>query len=78
MPKSFCPIVLLNILGKLIEKAIGNRIQHHTIMNGYLYPNQLGGIHQRSTANVGLYLIHLVRASWVKGLQTSVVAFDIA
>ena len=59
-PKSFCPIVLLNTLGKLIEKAIGNRIQHHTIMNGYLHPNQLGGIHPRSTADTGLYLTHLV------------------
>ena len=28
-PKSFRPIVILNILGKLIEKVIGDRLQFH-------------------------------------------------
>jgi len=45
-PKSFQPIVLLNIIGKLIEKAISNRIQVHSIVTNFLYPNQLGGIRQ--------------------------------
>ena len=30
-PKFFCPIVLLNMLGKLIEKAIGERMQFQVI-----------------------------------------------
>ncbi|CAA7267605.1 unnamed protein product [Cyclocybe aegerita] len=40
-------------------------------------PNQLGGIRQRSTEDAGLILTHLVRAGWVKGLQTSTLAFGI-
>ena len=38
-PKSFRPIVLLNTLGKLIEKVIGERIQFHIIANNFIYPS---------------------------------------
>jgi len=77
-PKSFRPIILLNTLDKLIKKTISRRLQHHTIRNNYLHPNQLGGIQQRSTTDAGIYLSHLVHAGWTKGLHTSIVAFDIA
>jgi hypothetical protein len=33
---------------------------------------------QRSTEDAGLYLTHLVKAGWARGLKTSVIAFDIA
>ena len=45
---------------------------------GAFQPNQFGGIAQRSTEDAGVFLTHLVRAGWAKGLQTSVVAFNIA
>ena len=32
---------------------------------------------QRPTEDAGVFLMHLVRAGWAKGLKTSVVAFDI-
>jgi len=35
--KSFRPIVLLNILGKLIEKVIGNRPQFYIISNNFIH-----------------------------------------
>ena len=44
-PRSFWSIVLLNTIGKLIEKAISNRIQGYSIVTNFLHPNQLGGIH---------------------------------
>ena len=47
-PKSFCPIVLLNMLSKLIEKVIKERIQFHTISNNFIHPHQFGGL-QTST-----------------------------
>ncbi|CAA7268119.1 unnamed protein product [Cyclocybe aegerita] len=76
--KAFRPIVLLITFGKLIEKMIANRIQFDTVKHDIFHPNQLGGICQRSTEDAGLILIHLVRAGWVKGLQTSTLAFGIA
>ena len=38
LSKSFCPIVLLNILGKLVEKMIGKRLQFHLISNNFIHP----------------------------------------
>jgi len=77
-PKSFRPIVLLNTLGKLIEKMISTRLQFDGVKFGLFHPNQFGGIRQRSTEDAGLFLTHLVRTGWAQGLRTSVVAFDIA
>ena len=77
-PKAFRPIALLNTLGKLIEKMLSNRIQHDMIAYDIVDPNQFGGIRQRSTKDAGLYLTHLVRTGWARGLKTSVIAFDIA
>ncbi|CAA7261906.1 unnamed protein product [Cyclocybe aegerita] len=76
--KAFRLIVLLITFGKLIEKMIANRIQFDAVKHDIFHPNQLGGICQRSTEDAGLILTHLVRVGWVKGLQTSTLAFDIA
>ena len=78
MPKSFRPIVLLNTIGKLIEKVISTCLQFHMTSNGFLDLNQLGSIKQRSTIDVGLYLTHYVCAGWLKQYHTSVIAFDVA
>jgi hypothetical protein len=76
--KVFWPIVLLNTLGKLIEKMISTRLQFDSVKFGVFHSNQLGGIWQQSTKDAGLFLTHLVKAGWVQSLKTSVVAFDIA
>ncbi|CAA7270904.1 unnamed protein product [Cyclocybe aegerita] len=78
VPKAFRPIVLLITFSKLIKKMIANRIQFDAVKHDIFHPNQLGGICQRSTEDAGLILTHLVQAGWVKGLQTSALAFDIA
>jgi len=77
-PKSFRPIVLLNTTGKLVEKVISTRLQYYMTANGFLDPNQLGGIRQQSTTDTGLYLTYIIRAGWLKQCHTSVIAFDIA
>jgi len=43
-PKAFQPIVLLNMLGKLIEKIITRQLQFDAVKHSVLYPNQLGSI----------------------------------
>ena len=45
-PKVFRPIVLLNILGKLIKKMIARQLQFDAVKYSILYPNQLGGVAQ--------------------------------
>ena len=78
IPKAFRPIVLLNTIDKLIEKVISHWLQFHLSANGFLDPNQLGGIRQQSTINAGMYLTHLIHTGWAKECHTSVIAFDIA
>ena len=77
-PKLFRPIVLLNTTGKLIEKAISNRLQLHLSANGFFNPHQFGGICQWFTTDVEIYLTHLIRAGWLRQYYMSVLAFDIA
>ena len=77
-PKSFRPIVLLNTLGKLIEKVIGERVQFHVAINDFIHPSQLGGLKFKSTTDVGISLTHIIHSGWTKNILTSMLAFDIS
>jgi len=61
MPKSFWPIVLLNTLGKLFKKMIGERLQFHSISNNFVHQCQLGELKHRSTINARVALTHFIR-----------------
>jgi len=76
-PKSFRLIVLLNMVGKLIEKVIGERLQFHTTSNDFIHPSQLGSLKFKSTTDAGMALIHIIWSGWVKNLLTSILAFNI-
>ena len=77
-PKSFRPIVLLNIIGKLIEKVINNQLQFHSISNNFIHPSQLGRLKQRLISNTGVTLTYFIQSGWVKNNMTSILTFDIA
>jgi len=74
----FCPIVLLNTLGKLIEKVIAERIQFMVVNNNFIHPRQLGRLKFKSTINAGVALTHIVRSGWAKDKTTSTLAFNIS
>ena len=78
LPKVFRPIVLLNIVSKLIKKVIGERLQFNTASNEFIYPSQLGSLKFKSTVDAGIALTYIIHTSWVKNLSTSTLAFDIA
>jgi hypothetical protein len=75
-PEAFRPVVLLNALGKLVEKMISNRFQFDMISFDLVDLNQMGGVRQRSTEDAGIFLTHLVHTGWAKKFEMSVVAFD--
>ena len=77
-PKMFRPIVLLNILGKHIEKVIGDRLQFHTISNNFIHQSQLGGLKFKSTSDAGITLTYFICMGWVRNLATSTLVFDIS
>ena len=58
----FCPIVLLNMLGKLIEKVIVERIQFTVTKNNFIYPCQLDGLKSKSTTDAEVALTYIVRS----------------
>jgi len=70
-PKIFHPIILLNTLGKLNDKAISERLQIHSITSNFIHPNQSGGIKQYSTLDASLYLTYLI---WVDRLKVYIQA----
>ena len=77
-PKSFHPIVLLNTLGKLIEKVIAERIQFTVASNNFIHPSQLGGLKFKSTTDASVALTHIFCSGWVKDKTTSTLAFNIS
>jgi len=76
-PKIFWPIILLNTLGKLIEKVISERLQFQSISNNFIHPCQLDRLKHQSTTDAGVVLTHLICVGWIKGLATSILAFNI-
>ena len=74
----FRSIILLNTLGKLIEKVIAKRIQFMVVENNFIHPYQLGGLKFKSTTDAGVTLTHIVRSRWAKEKSTSTLAFDIS
>jgi len=59
-PKAFQPIVLLNTLGKLVEKVIAERLQFIVVSNNFVYLSQLGGLKFKSTVDAGVALTHIM------------------
>ena len=76
-PKSFRPIILLNTLGKLIEKVISDRLQFHLISNNFIHQYQLGSLKFKTISDAGIALTHFIHMRWVRNLPTSILAFDI-
>ena len=76
-PRSFCPIVLLNMLRKLIEKIISEKLQFQLISKNFVHSNQLGELKQHLTIDAGVFLTYLIYSGWVKNLQISILTFDI-
>jgi len=78
LPSCLDSIVLLNMLGKLIEKVIGDRLQFHVISNNFIHQSQLSGLKFKSTSDTSVALTHFIRMEWVRNLSTSTLAFNIS
>ena len=61
-PKSFCSIVLLNTLDKLIKKIIAKRLQFLITKNNFIYVSQLNGLKFKFTTDAGVTLTHIIRS----------------
>jgi len=77
-PKAFRSIILLNTMGKLIEKVIGDRLQFHMVSNNFIHQSQLGRLKFKSTSDAGVALTYFICMGWVKNLSTSTLTFNIS
>ena len=78
MPKSYRPIALLNVLGKLLTKVLADRLQFDAAKFNLLHPGQFGGVQRHATTDVGLILTDIIVKARERGMYTSVLALDIA
>ena len=77
LPKNYCPIALLECLGKLLEKVIAKRV-HHDIGALSLVPtNQFGARPHSSTIHAGLTLTHDIALTHACRGCCSSIQFDI-
>ena len=71
------PISLLNIGGKILEKALINRINHHMKSTEFLKKNQYGFIPQTSTIYVIMAVKEFVQEGFSRGEVTVTVSLDV-
>jgi hypothetical protein len=71
------PISLLNIGGKILEKALIKRINHHIYSTGFLNRNQYGFIPQTSTIDAIMAVKEFVLEGFSKGEITVTVSLDV-
>ena len=77
-PKLFRLIVLLNTLGKLIEKVTGERLQFYVLSSNIIHWSQPGSLKFRATSDTGIVLTHFIHMEQIRNLSTSTLAFDIS
>ena len=58
--KAFKPIVLLNTVGKLIEKVIRDCLQFNMVSNNFIYPSQFSSLKFKSMIDAGVTLTYII------------------
>jgi hypothetical protein len=71
------PISLLNTGGKILEKALINRINHHMNSTEFLKKNQDGFIPQTSTIDAIIAVNTFVQEGFIRGEITVTVSLDV-
>ena len=72
------PISLLNVGGKVLEKVLINRINHHVFTNGHINKNQYGFMPQTSTIDAAMAVKQFVEEGFRSGEVTILVNLDVA
>lgn len=75
--KAFRPITLLNVMSKLLEKVINERLVRYLFENGKMSDRQYGFVRQRSTVNAIDNLLNHVNTNKLNNKYTILVALDV-
>jgi hypothetical protein len=77
LPKAHRPILLLETMSKLLEKAVAKRMQHDIVAHELIHTNQFGGRAHSSCLDAGLTLLHDVQSAHRAGLKAGILLFDV-
>ena len=75
--KAHRPISLLEMLSKLLEKAIAKRFQHDIVEHELVPSVQFGGRMHSSCLDAALMLVHDVQAAHAAGMKMGMLLFDV-
>ena len=78
VPKSYCPIALLNTMGKLLTKVLANRMQYDAAAFSLLHEGQCSSVQKHTTVDAGLVLLDFINTNCERGWHTSVCAINVA
>ena len=74
---AYCPIQLLECLGKLLEKIVAKRLMFDCSHYHLIPPEQFGGVASASCIDVGLSLTHDIEYALNHNLQASLLTIDV-
>ena len=74
---TFRPISLLDTGGKVLEKLLINRINHHVYSPGHINENQYGFRPQKSTIDAAMVVKEFVEDSLAEGDVIALVSLDV-
>ena len=77
-PKMYRPISLLPSLSKVAEAVMHSRLVAHVIENNLISERQAAYLKGDSTIHQLLYIVDLIRKSWVKGDITHGIFLDVS
>jgi len=73
----YCPISLLNAGGKVLEKVMLNRINHHVYTSDHINKNQYGFTPQLSTIDTAMAVKDFVEDGFISGEVATLVSLDV-
>lgn len=76
-PRSYRPISLLPVMGKVLDSLLADRVYFHLRRQGRLHPLQFGFRPDTSTCHALHRLVSLIRENRRQGLHTSLVSMDV-
>jgi hypothetical protein len=77
LTKNFRPILLLECLGKLLEKIVAKMIYSDMAKYALVPTTQFGGRNASSTLDTGLTLLHNIQAAHKSKMRAGLLLFDI-
>jgi hypothetical protein len=77
LPKAHWPISLLEMMSKLLEKAVAKQMQYDIVAYELIQANQFGSRAHSSCLDTGFALLHDVQEAHCHGMKCGILLFDI-